>query len=128
MKEHLNEINAFVNQLKSCGVKISDMYIIAYILIPLPPSHVHPTGTVAAMTSGTGAWGGVLSLPPEYGSSKFVTENQLLENISLQFVVNRLLDAETLLEERRVSETKAPRSESSTAVSFLRNDCGLFQM
>ncbi|GBO06328.1 hypothetical protein AVEN_146321-1, partial [Araneus ventricosus] len=29
-------------------------------------SHAHPTGSVAVMASGTGAWGGVLSKIPRY--------------------------------------------------------------
>ncbi|GBN94164.1 Copia protein [Araneus ventricosus] len=40
---------------------------------------------------------------------------------SLQFDVSRLLDAEALLKDRRVSETKAARSESSNHVAFPRN-------
>ncbi|GBN73079.1 hypothetical protein AVEN_24694-1 [Araneus ventricosus] len=94
MQEHLNEVNGLVNQLKSCGVKISDMDIIAYIL---------------------------MSLPPEYDSTKSATENQPSEHVSLQFVISRLLDAEALLKDRRVSETKAPRSESSNDVAFSTN-------
>ncbi|GBN66969.1 hypothetical protein AVEN_82461-1 [Araneus ventricosus] len=89
MQEHLNEVNGLVNQLKSCGVKISDMDIIVYILMPLPP---------------------------EYDSTKSAIENQLSEHVSLQFVVSRLLDAEALLKERRVSETK---SESSNDVDVV---------
>ncbi|GBN45926.1 Copia protein, partial [Araneus ventricosus] len=94
MQEHLNEVNGLVNQLKSCGVKISDMDIIVYILI---------------------------SLPPEYDSTKSAIENQPSEHVSLRFVVSRLLDAEALLKDRRVSETKSPRSESSNDVAFSTN-------
>ncbi|GBL95410.1 Retrovirus-related Pol polyprotein from transposon TNT 1-94 [Araneus ventricosus] len=94
MQEHLNEVNGLVNQLKSCGVKISDMDIIVYIL---------------------------MSLPPEYDSTKSPIENQPSEQVSLQFVVSRLLDAEALLKDRRVSETKAPRSESSNDIVFPTN-------
>ncbi|GBM64842.1 Copia protein [Araneus ventricosus] len=94
MQEHLNEVNGLVNRLKSCSVKISDMDIIVYILMPLPP---------------------------EYDSTKSAIENQPSEHVSLQFVVSRLLDAEALLKDRRVSETKAPRSESSNDVAFSTN-------
>ncbi|GBN23544.1 Copia protein [Araneus ventricosus] len=94
MQEHLNEVNGLVNQLKSCGVKISDMDIIVYIL---------------------------MSLPPKYDSTKSAIENQPSEHVSLQFVFSRLLDAEALLKDRRVSETKAPRSESSDDVVFSIN-------
>ncbi|GBL74760.1 Copia protein, partial [Araneus ventricosus] len=94
MQEHLNEVNGLVNQLKSCGVQISDMDIIVYIL---------------------------MSLPPEYDSTKSAIENQPSEHVSLQFVVSRLLDAEALLKDRRVSETKAPRSELSNDVAFPTN-------
>ncbi|GBN79553.1 Copia protein [Araneus ventricosus] len=41
--------------------------------------------------------------------------------VSLQFVVSRLLDNEALLKDRRVSETKAARSESSNDVAFPTN-------
>ncbi|GBO14042.1 Copia protein [Araneus ventricosus] len=91
MREHLNEVNGLVNQLKSCSVKISDVDIIVYILMPLPS---------------------------EYDSTKSAIENQPSEYISLQFVVGRLLDAEALLKDRRVSETKAPTSESSNDIAF----------
>ncbi|GBL85692.1 Retrovirus-related Pol polyprotein from transposon TNT 1-94 [Araneus ventricosus] len=94
MQEHLNEVNGLVNQLKSCGVKISEMDFIVYIL---------------------------MSLPPEYDSTKSDIENQPSEQVSLQFVVSRLLDAEALLKDRRVSETKAARSESSNDVAFTTN-------
>ncbi|GBM10656.1 Copia protein [Araneus ventricosus] len=94
MQEHLNEVNGFVNQLKSCGVKISNMDIIVYIL---------------------------MSLPPEYDSTKSAIENQPSEHFPLQFVVSRLLDAEALLKDRRVSETKAPRGETSNDVAFPTN-------
>ncbi|GBN34845.1 Copia protein [Araneus ventricosus] len=94
MQENLNEVNGLVNQLKSCGVKISDMDIIVYIL---------------------------MSLPPEYDSTKSAIENQPSEHVSLKFVVSILLDAEALLKDRRVSETKAPRSESSNDVAFPTN-------
>ncbi|GBM33837.1 Copia protein, partial [Araneus ventricosus] len=94
MQEHLNEVNGLVNQLKSCGVKISDMGIIVYIL---------------------------MSLPPEYDSTKSLIKNQLSEHVSLQFVDSRLSDAEALLKDRRVSEAKAPRSESSNDVAFPTN-------
>ncbi|GBN69586.1 hypothetical protein AVEN_38422-1 [Araneus ventricosus] len=59
MQEHLSEVNGLVNQLNSCGVKISDMDIIVYIL---------------------------MSLPPEYDSTKSAIENQP-SDVSLQFVV-----------------------------------------
>ncbi|GBN76480.1 hypothetical protein AVEN_105055-1 [Araneus ventricosus] len=91
MQEHLNEVNGLVNQLKSCSVKISDMDIIVYILMPLPS---------------------------EYDSTKSAIENQPSEHISLQFVVSRLLDAEELLKDRRVTETKAPRNELSNDIAF----------
>ncbi|GBO12973.1 Copia protein [Araneus ventricosus] len=91
MREHLNKVNGLVNQLKSCSVKISDMDIIVYILMPLPS---------------------------EYDSTKSAIENQPSEYISLQFVVGRLLDAEALLKDWRVSETKAPTSESSNDIAF----------
>ncbi|GBM21244.1 Copia protein, partial [Araneus ventricosus] len=94
MQEHLNEFNGLVNQLKSCSVKISDMDIIVYIL---------------------------MSLPPEYDSTKSAVENQPSEQVSLQFLVFRLLDAEALLKDRRVSETKAPRSKSSNDIAFPTN-------
>ncbi|GBO45116.1 Copia protein [Araneus ventricosus] len=94
MQDHLNEVNGLVNQLKSCGVKISDMDIIVYFL---------------------------MLLPPEYDSTKSSIENQPSEHASLQFVVSRLLDAEALLKYRRVSETKAPRSELSNDVAFSTN-------
>ncbi|GBN66128.1 Copia protein [Araneus ventricosus] len=94
VQEHLNDVNGLVNQLKSCGVKISDMDIIVYIL---------------------------MSLPPEYDSMKSAIEKQPSEHVSLQFVVSRLLDAEALLKDRWVSETKAPRSESSNDVAFSTN-------
>ncbi|GBM17475.1 hypothetical protein AVEN_193769-1 [Araneus ventricosus] len=94
MQEHLNEVNGLVNQIKSCGVKISDMDIIVHIL---------------------------MSLPPEYDSTKSAVENQPSEHFSLQFVVSRLLDDEALLKDRRMFETKAPRSESSNDVAFSTN-------
>ncbi|GBM14327.1 Copia protein [Araneus ventricosus] len=94
MQEHLNEVNGLVNQLKTCGMKISDMDIIVYILMPLPP---------------------------EYDYTESAIENQPSEHVSLQFLVIRLLDAETLLKDRRVSETKAARSESSNDVAFPAN-------
>ncbi|GBL83156.1 Retrovirus-related Pol polyprotein from transposon TNT 1-94 [Araneus ventricosus] len=94
MQENFNEANGLVNQLKSCGVKISDMDIIVYIL---------------------------MSLPPEYDSTKSAIENQPSEYVSLQFVVRRLLDAKALLKDRRVSETKAARSEWSNDVAFPTN-------
>ncbi|GBN90595.1 Copia protein, partial [Araneus ventricosus] len=49
-------------------------------------------------------------------------ENQPSEQVSLQFVVSGLLDAEALLTDRRVSETKAPRSELSNDVAFPTNE------
>ncbi|GBM58411.1 hypothetical protein AVEN_63773-1 [Araneus ventricosus] len=94
MQEHLNEVNGLVNQLKSCGVKISDMDIIIYIL---------------------------MSLPSEYDSTKSAIENQPSEHVSLHFIVSRLLDAEALLKDRRVSETKAPRSELPNVDAFTTN-------
>ncbi|GBL73934.1 Retrovirus-related Pol polyprotein from transposon TNT 1-94 [Araneus ventricosus] len=94
MQEHLNEVNRLVNQLKSCGVKISDMDIIIYIL---------------------------MSLPPEYDSTKSAIKHQPSEHVSLQFIVSRLLDAEALLKDQRVSEKKATRSESSNDVAFSAN-------
>ncbi|GBM54665.1 Copia protein [Araneus ventricosus] len=93
-QEHLNQVNGLVNQLKSCGMKISDMDIIVYIL---------------------------MSLPPEYDSTKSAIENQPSEHVSLQFAVSRLLDAEALLKDWRVSETKAPRSELSNDIAFSTN-------
>ncbi|GBL99179.1 hypothetical protein AVEN_140650-1 [Araneus ventricosus] len=39
MQEHLNEINGLVNQLNSFVMKISDMDIIVYILMPLTPEY-----------------------------------------------------------------------------------------
>ncbi|GBN06835.1 Retrovirus-related Pol polyprotein from transposon TNT 1-94 [Araneus ventricosus] len=63
----------------------------------------------------------LMSLPPEYDSTKSAIENQPSEHVSLQFVVSRLLDAEALLKDRRVSETKAARSESSNDVAFPTN-------
>ncbi|GBN11112.1 hypothetical protein AVEN_248399-1 [Araneus ventricosus] len=62
-----------------------------------------------------------MSLPPEYDSMKSAIENQPSEHICLQFVVSRLLDAEALLKDRRMSETKAPRSESSDDIAFSTN-------
>ncbi|GBL89728.1 hypothetical protein AVEN_104671-1 [Araneus ventricosus] len=94
LMKFLHGFNGLVNQLKSCGVKVSDMDIIVYIL---------------------------MSLPPEYDSTKSAIENQPSEHISLQFVVSRLLDAKALLKDRRVSETKAPSSESSNDVAFPTN-------
>ncbi|GBM04746.1 Copia protein [Araneus ventricosus] len=94
MQEHLKEVNGLVNQLKSCGVKISDMDTIVYIL---------------------------MLLTPEYDSTESAIKNQPSEHVSLQFVVSRLLDAETLLKVRRVSETKAAKSESSNDVAFPTN-------
>ncbi|GBN79852.1 hypothetical protein AVEN_126523-1 [Araneus ventricosus] len=91
MQEHFNKVNGLVNQLKLCCVKISDMDIIVYIL---------------------------MSLPSEYDSKKYAIENQPSEHVFLQFVVSRLLVAEALLKDRRVSETKAPRSELSNDVAF----------
>ncbi|GBL86992.1 hypothetical protein AVEN_218710-1 [Araneus ventricosus] len=63
----------------------------------------------------------LMSLPPEYDSTKSAIENQPSEHVSLQFVVSRLLDAEALLKDRRVLETKAQRSESSNDVAFSTN-------
>ncbi|GBN33457.1 hypothetical protein AVEN_150741-1 [Araneus ventricosus] len=83
-----------MNQLKSCGVKISDVDIIVYI---------------------------PRSLPSAYDSTKSAIENQPSEQVSLEFVVRRLLDAEALLKDRWVSETKALRSELSNEIAFLKN-------
>ncbi|GBO01452.1 Copia protein [Araneus ventricosus] len=63
----------------------------------------------------------LMSLPPEYDSTKSAIENQPSEQVSLQFVVSGPLDAEALLTDRRVSETKAPRSELSNDVAFPTN-------
>ncbi|GBN02390.1 hypothetical protein AVEN_19007-1 [Araneus ventricosus] len=63
----------------------------------------------------------LMSLLPEYDSTKSAIQNQPSEQVSLQFVVSRLLDTEELLKDRQVSETKAPRSESSNDVAFPTN-------
>lgn len=91
MQEHFDEVSALVNQLKSCGVKVNDMDIIVYLL---------------------------MSLPAEYDSSKSAIENQPSENLTLEFVYGRLLDAEALMKDRRTSESKVTRSESSTDAAF----------
>ncbi|GBM60363.1 hypothetical protein AVEN_79956-1 [Araneus ventricosus] len=44
-----------------------------------------------------------------------------VEHISLQLVVSRLLNAEELLKDWRVSDTKAPRSKLSKDFAFLTN-------
>ncbi|GBM87974.1 hypothetical protein AVEN_91928-1 [Araneus ventricosus] len=55
-----------------------------------------------------------------------IVYTQPSEHISLQFVVSRLLDAEGLLKDRRVSETKAPRSESSNDIPDSMYTCSKF--
>ncbi|GBL72613.1 hypothetical protein AVEN_127874-1 [Araneus ventricosus] len=92
VQEHLNEVNGRVNQVKSCGVKISDMDIIVYIL---------------------------MLLPPEYDSTSAI-ENQPSEYISLQFAVNRLIHAEVLLKDRLVNLKRKHREVNRQTVLHFR--------
>lgn len=93
MREHLNEIDELVNQLKSCDVKVSDMDVIVHIL---------------------------MSLPAEYEGIKSAIENQPSENLTVEFVSGRLLDAEAMMTDRRGGGGSSER-RSESDVAFAAN-------
>lgn len=95
MRSHIDQINKLISDLKLSGAEVSDTDTIVYVL---------------------------MSLPQEYESVKTALENQPNENLTLDFVSQRLLDAEALLNESRKEKVPFKPAHDNTAFMSIRKE------
>ena len=94
MRNHIDEINKLVMDLKLAGAEINEIDTIVYIL---------------------------MSLPQEYENVKTALENQPNVNLTLDFVTQRLLDAEALKNDSRKEKEQFKPVHDNTAFVSTRN-------
>ncbi len=85
MQQHINELLAIVNELRLSGAEVKDMDVVIYLL---------------------------MSLPADYDVIKSTIENQPNENLTLDFVMQRLLNAEELKCERKPDNVRAASNDN----------------
>ncbi|GBO02298.1 hypothetical protein AVEN_21645-1 [Araneus ventricosus] len=76
MQQHINELLAIMNELQLSGAEVKDMDVVIYLL---------------------------MSLPADYDVIKSTIENQPNETLTLDFVMQRLLNAEELKGEKNLT-------------------------
>ena len=99
MQQHIDELLEIINELRLSGATVEDMDAVIYLL---------------------------MSLPPEYDVIKTAIENQPNENLSLDFVVQRLLNAESLKADKNSGNARTPRSAAEMIREINRGRCTIY--
>ncbi|GBO38321.1 hypothetical protein AVEN_135983-1 [Araneus ventricosus] len=95
MQQHINELLAIVNELQLSGAEVKYMDVVIYLL---------------------------MSLPADYDVIKSTIENQPNETLTLDFVMQRLLNAEELKGEKNPANIRASVSSDNVAFSADKRD------
>lgn len=88
MRQHIDEVLKLITDLRISGAEVSDIDTIVYIL---------------------------MSLPKDFEAVKVALENQPDANLTLEFVMQRLIDAEALMSESRNTDKSAKSSNENVA-------------
>ncbi|GBN76962.1 Retrovirus-related Pol polyprotein from transposon TNT 1-94 [Araneus ventricosus] len=99
MRQHIDEILKLISDLRVSGAEVSDIDSIVYIL---------------------------MSLPKEYESVKVALENQPNVNLTLEFVTQRLIDSEALMNDSKFvdkSSIKYPTDNVTFAAKYKKLIC-----
>lgn len=99
MRQHIDDVLKLITDLRISGAEVSDIDTIVYIL---------------------------MSLPKEFEPVKAALENQPDANLTLEFVTQRLIDADALMKESRNSDKSYSAKSPNDNVTFIAAQKKLF--
>lgn len=95
MEQHFQKFDKLIRQLKATGEKLEEIDIICHLLLSMPPDYNVVCTTIETMTT---------------------------ENLSLNFVKNRLLDEERMLQGKKAEQLSEPGSSIAFSQLIQRED------